>query len=286
MKARTNQPEPRQDAEAFRRWLQRELAERCEANPQYSLRAFARDLDVDHSSLSQILRGRRRLSERVVLDFGRRLGIEEAALAAVVQSLPLDRAGPRDERAIRRLTSDTFEAIADWQHYALLELTHLEQFRPNLGWIARVLDLEADEVQAIVARLLRLGLLHMPSRERWEDRLGAAVADQASFRDAALHNLQDRLQERFLAALSDTDRPTPCHHQLTLAMDRRRLPEIVVRIGRFVEELGRLLALDPEKNEVYQLDVRFFSLTDFTADERHAAIDTPESPAPKPGENA
>lgn len=278
MKARSNRPRSEHDAAHFRQRLQRELARRCEASPQYSLRAFARDLDVDHSSLSQLLRGRRRLSERVVLDFGRRLGWDAAELEAVVGSLPLQEAGG-DERELRRLTSDTLEAIADWPHYALLELTHLEQFRPDVGWIARVLDLEVDEVQAIVARLVRLGLLHMTSTSRWEDRLGAAVADQDSFRDVALGNLQERLQQRFLAHLGDASRPTPLHHQLTLALDRRRLPEVVLRIGRFVEELGRRLAPDQNKNEVYQLDLRFFSLTDFSA---MGEADPGVDPGPRP----
>jgi predicted enzyme related to lactoylglutathione lyase len=41
----------------FRELLQRELAKRCAENPQFSLRAFAKALRIDHSTLSQILRG-------------------------------------------------------------------------------------------------------------------------------------------------------------------------------------------------------------------------------------
>ena len=43
-------------------FLRRELARRSERNSRYSLRAFARDLDCDHATLSQWLRGKRPMS--------------------------------------------------------------------------------------------------------------------------------------------------------------------------------------------------------------------------------
>ena len=43
-------------------FLKRELARRQQRNQRYSLRAFARDLDCDHATLSQWLRGARPMS--------------------------------------------------------------------------------------------------------------------------------------------------------------------------------------------------------------------------------
>jgi transcriptional regulator with XRE-family HTH domain len=45
-----------------RDFLNRELAQRQQRNSRYSLRAFARDLDCDHATLSQWLRGARPVS--------------------------------------------------------------------------------------------------------------------------------------------------------------------------------------------------------------------------------
>jgi hypothetical protein len=39
--------------------------------------------------------------------------------------------------AYRRLTEDTFEVVSHWYHYAILELTAVESFRPDPRWIAR-----------------------------------------------------------------------------------------------------------------------------------------------------
>ena len=144
--------------------LQEELARRCTDNPQYSLRAFARDLGTDHSSLSQVLRGRRRLTERAVRAFGAALGLDATTLDGYV-ALEARRADPgADEaalRSVRELTEDALAVVSGLEHHAILELTHLDAFRPDVSWIARVLDLTPDQVNVALQRLVRLGMLTM-----------------------------------------------------------------------------------------------------------------------------
>ena len=62
----------------YRDILREELATRCQANSRYSLRAFARDLGVSHSYISQVLSGKLRLSFRQALRFSEFLDLEEA----------------------------------------------------------------------------------------------------------------------------------------------------------------------------------------------------------------
>jgi hypothetical protein len=50
----------------FRLWLQNEFAERAKRNPRYSLRAFAKLLQMEPTSVSQILSGKRRASTKVL----------------------------------------------------------------------------------------------------------------------------------------------------------------------------------------------------------------------------
>ena len=66
--------------------LRAELTHRCARNPSYSLRAFARTLDVDHATLSQILRGRRALTRETIVQLGQRLGLDPARLEAFVRA--------------------------------------------------------------------------------------------------------------------------------------------------------------------------------------------------------
>jgi transcriptional regulator with XRE-family HTH domain len=64
----------------FRQMIKTEFQRGQQTNPRYSLRSFARVLGTDHSTLSQILRGRRNLSPMMVRRFGKRLGINPSTV--------------------------------------------------------------------------------------------------------------------------------------------------------------------------------------------------------------
>ena len=159
----------------FRQFLQEDLATRCARNPRYSLRAFAGYLRLDHSTLSQLLRGRRRFTARTVERIGARLSL---APAVITQFVELERTPPESwaARELRQLSRDAALSLAEWHHPAILELTRLANFRPDARWIARVLDLSVDDVNVAVTRLARLGLLDMQSPATWVDRAGNTEA--------------------------------------------------------------------------------------------------------------
>jgi len=129
----------------FHALLDAELRRRQAANPRYSLRAFARMLGIDHSSLSQILRRRRRLTARVM----RRLG-------AALRVAPADVA-----RAAAQANADT-----------LARVVRDPAFRPDCRWIASKLGIRLDEVQLALQEVLRTGRVVMRTSRRWESTNG------------------------------------------------------------------------------------------------------------------
>src|SRR5262249_22953072 len=157
---------------SFRLLLQSELARRCATNPQYSLRAFAMHLEIDHSTLSQILRAKRALTEKTIEALGNHLGLDRAAIERYAANERAFAASPGGEGEIVQLTSDALNLVSDWYHWAILELVRLDDFRPDSRWIARVLGITTDEVNVALSRLLHLRLLEMVDRDRWVDRSG------------------------------------------------------------------------------------------------------------------
>ncbi|HAZ13222.1 MAG: hypothetical protein A2X86_00670 [Bdellovibrionales bacterium GWA2_49_15] len=61
------------DAPQFRLYLKAQLAERQGRNPRYSLRSFARFLEIDSSALSKIMNGKRALGQKMMQRMGERL---------------------------------------------------------------------------------------------------------------------------------------------------------------------------------------------------------------------
>ena len=118
-----------------------ELERRRARNNRYSLRAFARSLAIDHSTLSQILRGTRRVTRQVIASIGRRLRKPEPELA---------------------------EFCALENDAAILEAIHRPDFQPDSRWLAMRLGIPLDAVNVSLHRLLYKGMLVMRSRKRWE----------------------------------------------------------------------------------------------------------------------
>ena len=81
--------------DSFRERLQAELAARCERNPGYSLRAFANSLGIDHATLSQLMRGKRSMTEATVRRLGGRIACASGADRHKVE-LQLDKIGLLD----------------------------------------------------------------------------------------------------------------------------------------------------------------------------------------------
>jgi hypothetical protein len=125
----------------FRTVLQAELDRRRAANPRYSLRSFARDLSVDHSTLSQILRGRRRLTGRNVRAFGRRLRLAAPEIA---------------------------DLCATENESAVLAALDRPNFQADSRWVASMVGIPLDEVNVALQRLLRKRIVTMTTRARWE----------------------------------------------------------------------------------------------------------------------
>jgi uncharacterized protein (TIGR02147 family) len=187
-------PEPLRST-GFRLYLQSELARRCSSNPQYSLRSFALQLGINHSTLSQLLRGKRVMTPRMVEALGERLGLRTEEIEAFAE-----RERQADVRflsnEIRLLTVDTAALLSDGTHQSILELTHMEGFIPDSRWIARALDLTTDEVNMALSRLTRLGMLEMAEADRWIDRSGVDVTGADRYGDGYAQQVIRRLSEQ------------------------------------------------------------------------------------------
>ena len=121
--------------------LTAELDRRRSANRRYSLRAFARDLSVDHSTLSQLLHGKRRLTVRTVRAVGARLGLP---------------------------ASMTAELCALENEAAVLSVLPRKNFRPESRWVSTVTGIPLDEVNITLQRLLRKRTMLMRTSTRWQ----------------------------------------------------------------------------------------------------------------------
>lgn len=255
MDALTHKPVNHQD---FRTFLQSELLERCRRNPRYSLRAFARALQIESSALSKILRGRRRLSDSMLTRLSVQLGLSPEQLSYYRNQQLESGSGMV---SFHQLTIDTFHIISDWYHYAILELIRLDGFQSKPQWISNRLGIGIPEVSAALERLERVGLIQMNDDGEVVSVPKSHTHIKDGFTDAAVRNFQKTMLEKASVALEEVAIQNRDHTGMTMAINTKRLPEARHLIKKFRRELSAFLEQDPEKDEVYQLSVALFPLS-------------------------
>lgn len=245
-------------SEEFRLFLLERYEKSCRQNPRYSVRAYASRLGIDSSTLSRLLNGKRALSHRMFRQLAQRLqlGPEERQRFEI---LPFR--GARAAGNFRRLSLDAFSVISDWHHFAILELMHTVDFRPEEKAIARRMGLTVPVVRAAIERLVRLGWIEITADGRWINQVGNTTTADPADRELAYQTLQLQLLDKAKEAVGELPFKVRDQSSLIVAADPARLPEIKARIDAFRRELNELLESDTTRRDVYNLTIAFFPLT-------------------------
>jgi transcriptional regulator with XRE-family HTH domain len=244
----------------FRLFLQEELVRRIKSNPRYSLRAFAKFLQVDPSLLSKLLNGKRKLSANFVRQAAERLELSPEITRGFLAPDPSTEETPRGGVEFQQLTIDHFRLIADWYHYAIVELATLDQFRPNPTWIAETLGISVPEANFAVERLVRLGLLHREGKKLVPCPWGVTTVGN-NFTAIAFRKLQKQILTMALKALDEVPFEKRDQSSLTFAVDSRTLPLAKRRIKRFRRSLCQLMRKPGKHDDVYHLSISLYPVT-------------------------
>ena len=240
------------------------LAQRQSNNPSYSLRAFARDLDIDPSQLSKIMTGKRLLSEDLATQIVRELKLDHTESMLFQESI--HRMKPTID-SIRIPTSDErfilddeshWKVIAEWEHYAVLSLYDIKGFDPTAGQVAERLGITEPRATEVLENLVIAGLLS-------EDETGRLVKSHSVVRTTEDNKSRAR-DASHLESLELGKEKLRLPPELrdfsssTLALDMSMLPQAKMVIREFRMKMASLLK-DGERTEVYQLAVQFYPLT-------------------------
>lgn len=159
------------------------LNERIRANPSYSMRSYARDLNIAPSTLSEILKGKKGISSKkaseivsalklpdwqavyflnlVALKHSRSKADKDAAL----KNIKLQ----KDQVLVEKIKSEAMKALTSTLDLAILECVHLKDFDNSHEWIAEKLKISLKETKACVDRLINVKLLEVSENGAWTD---------------------------------------------------------------------------------------------------------------------
>ncbi|WP_413581211.1 TIGR02147 family protein [Bdellovibrio sp. HCB288] len=264
MAKKTKKLQTRNEHKDFRFVLQESLAERCARNPNYSLRSFAKMLDVSPSALSAIINGKRPLTHKMKERLGLKLGLEISDLQKL-KSKPHGNSKKRNDSSqdiFHPIAADTFSIISEPHHYALMELMKTENFHWNTKWIAKRLQVTVSEINMAIERLLRVGLL---DRNEDGDLFDTTQGFSSDIREGLSTIAQRRFQERSLEKAIQAVQTVPAeirdNTSMTMAINTKDLAAAKAYIKEFRRRFCSDLEANPVVDEVYQLTISFIPLS-------------------------
>lgn len=240
--------------------LKTEIVRRCEKNPSYSLRAFAKSLNLSPAFVSKLLKGDRPFTAKTIDHIAAALALNPEQVLAYKGRLK--KKGTLEERdpGYRQIGLDQFQFISDWYHFAIMELVTVEGFKASPAWIAAKLGINVHQASDAFERLIRMGYIQETEGkyilvEENNTTIGPEIAVPATRRQ------QTQFLEMAIQAIHETPIEKRSQTTSTMAIPSDRIGEAKEIITEFRRKMANLMQRPGERDSVYQLTVSFYPLT-------------------------
>jgi uncharacterized protein (TIGR02147 family) len=271
----------------IRTYLREVLSKRQSRAAGYSLRAFARDLSISPSRLSEILAGDRlspakakTICERLALNedetryFLALLVIEdEAASHKQRNQAQRDIHSYLSQRAFQEISLDTFRVIADWYHLAIIEYIRTQQFC-SMDELVSYFGLTPGTVQGALLRLQKLDLLAIQDGRFTLTSRNHQIFAQAPSK--AVQEFHRQVMQKGIKAL-ETEKEKREFNSIYFTLSPNALPTLREKIRSFLRETLEEPHPADQPSEVYALSMQLFPLG-----QQPSSLPRTASPPPAP----
>ena len=223
-------------------------------NPAYSLRAFAKRLDMGLGTISEVLAGKRNLSAKSAQKILDRLSIDPTQRKKIFRGTSF-----KPSYQISELAADHYFILSEWYYLAILNLVRTGNFKPTASHLSVRLGIPVRTAKQSLERLLRVGLLRFEGKKLVRQQIAIQTTDgipNQAIRKAHLQTLD--LAKK---AMEEDPLITFDLSSLTFAFSLEDLKEAKVMIREFQDEFAERFSMRKDATEVYRLATQFFSLT-------------------------
>jgi uncharacterized protein (TIGR02147 family) len=254
--------------------IKKQFEVRTSKNSNYSLRAFARDLDMLPSRLSDILNYKKGLSEFSANKIAAKLGLNENETELFILSAKsLHARGDKDKttaktllqkklsslKAIQKLNLDDFELSNNWYHLTILELLELKDCDHSLDWFAARLNLNKSVVKSALERLQKFGWIKYENKKyKASYELSETSYDVSS---DSIKKFHEELLKKAEHSLYFDDVEEREFLNMTMAFSQKQMAEAKKYIRQFQKDFAEKFYSEVKsKDSVYQLSIQLFRL--------------------------
>lgn len=243
------------DERSFLEILRVSFLSRMERNPSYSLRAFARSLDVDAGLLSKVMNRKRRPSKAFM---EKTLDILQPDLDDLLDASEIKKESILNSK---KLNSLELKPIAKWYFFLILDLFFLPDFQSSEEWVAERTGLSLKKVKLSLEVLEEYGHIDR-SKKEWELHSKSTMWTDFGSTNHTKRNMQKQILEKAIESIDSVDFKYREASSLSLPMDKSLVPELKKKITDFKRELRDWIERQDEYDEIYQFSFNFFPLTE------------------------
>jgi len=256
--------------------LKEEFGRRLSTNSRYSLRAFAKNLDIPVASLSDTLNKKQGISLKTAQkiatnlwnnkqeqDYFCNLVIAKGSKSKTKREL----ANKEIEQIVNKyknktyntLQLDAMKVISDWYHLAILELTYLENFQSESKWIASKLGISDFEAKEAIKRLVKIGLLKNKKGNLVDTN--SHLATPSGIPSKSIKDFHKQIMNKALMAVETQSVEQREFSTSIMAVNKSDLPKVGNLINKLRSKFSNEMGKSEKKNKVYALSIQFIDLT-------------------------
>jgi len=229
-------------------------------NPQYSVRSFSRKVGIAAGTLSLIMLGKRKVSEKLARKIAINLMLDPQERSEIIPKHPIKIKSKNETVEYMQLSCDQFDLISEWHYFAILNLIETKNFQSKETWIAQRLGLSVKKIESSLEKLMRLGLIK-------KNKDGAFKRTKPRYRttddisNIALRKSHHETLQMAQTALDENAVETRDYTWLTFSFDLKKMSQAKQLIRKFQDEFLELIEQDANPQEVYKLAIQLFPLT-------------------------
>lgn len=260
----------------YRLYLQDYYQSQKSANPDFSLRFFAKQAKFpSHGLLNYLMEGKRNLSKKTLDKLATALRLNKDQAQYFENLVFFNQARGIDEKSFyyekllrspakssfRKMETSQLQIFRRWYNIAIREMLNLKEFRNNPNWISERLlpKVERYEVQESLEMLLAQGLIKKTAN-------GFKAADPDITTDDEVRSFLVKnyhLQMLKVAAWAQEDVPAKERDisSVCMAIKESELPNIKKHLQLMRKELRNFRAEDGSGERIIQVNIQLFPLS-------------------------
>jgi len=239
----------------YRDELKKSLREKKSKNNGYSLRAFARDLGVSSTALSDVLSGKRNFSQKNAQKISERLCFSPEQYKVMLKEIKRQTLDFNVQCEVVQIKEDEFNLISNWYFLAVLTLSEQRNVKACFKTIGVRLGIKPHLAKKAIDTLIRLNFIEV--RNKKLKRTSHSIRTTSDIPSYAIRNYHKENLEVIKYNLDNTDVTLREVTSMNLNIDPKKLKKAKKMINKFKEDFTVEMEKTSPK-EVYTLAMHFF----------------------------